>query len=257
LSDPLSEQALARGARAGSASDFSKLVAAHQGALRNFLRRLSGNHADADDIAQESFVFAWEHIARFDPARPFRPWLFGIAWRKYRQGKRGWLRLVMRESRVAQDDGIAQADPDLGLDLATALKALSPEQRAAALLCLAAGFTHGEAAEALALPLGTVKSHVARGREKLAGDMPTDPHFVMAVMARIEQRRFRRELMRTGVLAGLAALLLALVMPALENIWGKSFAPLMTNLPQANVMVAAVLLTLVIAGPRLLWTRGV
>jgi RNA polymerase sigma-70 factor (ECF subfamily) len=44
---------------------------------------------------------------------------------------------------------------------------LVPEQKAALLLCLGAEFTHAEAADALALPLGTVKSHVARGREKL------------------------------------------------------------------------------------------
>jgi RNA polymerase sigma-70 factor (ECF subfamily) len=55
----------------------------------------------------------------------------------------------------------------LGLDLAKALGPLPAEQKAALLLCLAAEFTHAEAATALGLPLGTVKSHVARGREKL------------------------------------------------------------------------------------------
>jgi RNA polymerase sigma-70 factor (ECF subfamily) len=55
----------------------------------------------------------------------------------------------------------------LKLDLAKALGDLSPEQKAALLLCLGCEFTHAEAAEALAMPLGTVKSHVARGREKL------------------------------------------------------------------------------------------
>ncbi|HSS13599.1 MAG TPA: sigma factor, partial [Rhizomicrobium sp.] len=74
------EPALAIRARAGSADAFGRLVQMHQQALRAFLRRLCGNAADADDLAQEAFVFAWEHIARFDPARPFRPWLFGIAW---------------------------------------------------------------------------------------------------------------------------------------------------------------------------------
>lgn len=168
MNDLETERAWVRGARAGSADDFSKLVAAHQGALRGFLRRLSGNHADADDMAQETFVFAWEHLARFDAARPFRPWLFGIAWRRYREGKRGWLRRLKRESRAVEDAGtVGHPDPGLGLDLAAALGTLQPEQKAAVLLCLMAEFTHVEAAEALALPLGTVKSHVARGREKL------------------------------------------------------------------------------------------
>jgi RNA polymerase sigma-70 factor (ECF subfamily) len=151
-----------------AAGDFSRLVTLHQQGLRAFLRRLCGNTADADDLAQETFVFAWEHIARFDPARPFRPWLFGIAWRKYRERKRSWLRLVKRESHAAGDETSFAPDPGLKLDLVKAASTLPAEQRAAILLCLGAEFTHAEAAEVLALPLGTVKSHVTRGREKLA-----------------------------------------------------------------------------------------
>jgi DNA-directed RNA polymerase specialized sigma24 family protein len=107
-------------------------------------------------------------MARFDPARPFRPWLFGIAWRKHREAKRGWIRRLTRQGRAAADAEIlSQPDPGLKLDLAKAMTGLAPEQKAALLLCLACEFTHAEAADALALPLGTVKSHVARGREKL------------------------------------------------------------------------------------------
>ena len=138
----------------------------HQQALRAFLWRLSGNHADADDLAQETFVFAWEHMARFDITRAFRPWLFGIAWRKYREKKRGWLRLFRREQAM-ESETIAMPDPGLKLDMTKALASLAAEQRAVILLCLMEQMTHEEAAAALALPLGTVKSHIARGREKL------------------------------------------------------------------------------------------
>ena len=162
------EPAWVRRAQAGSADAFGRLVHIHQQGLRAFLRRLTANHADADDLAQETFVFAWEHIARFDPTRCFRPWLFGIAWRKYRESKRGWIRRLTRQGHAAQEVPIVfQPDPDLRLDLAKVTAALPPEQRAALLLCLACEFTHAEAAEALALPLGTVKSHVLRGREKM------------------------------------------------------------------------------------------
>lgn len=58
-------------------------------------------------------------------------------------------------------------DPGLKLDMAKALGLLPPEQRATILLCLMEQMTHEQAAAALALPLGTVKSHIARGREKL------------------------------------------------------------------------------------------
>jgi len=167
VTDVNAEPDLVARARAGSADAFGRLVHMHQQALRAFLRRLIGNPADADDIAQETFVFAWEHIARFDPARDFRPWLFGIAWRKHRESKRSWIRRLMRQGRAADSESSFQPDPGLKLDLMKALGPLPPEQKAALLLCLGQEFTHAEAADALALPLGTVKSHVARGREKL------------------------------------------------------------------------------------------
>ena len=166
MSDPDSERSWVLGARDRSAQDFAQLVRLHQQALRAFLRRLSDNAADADDLAQETFVFAWEHIARFDPARPFRPWLFGIAWRKYRERKRGLMRLFRREQAVESETMITP-DPGLKLDMMKALAGLAPEQRAVILLCLMEQMTHEEAAVTLALPLGTVKSHIARGREKL------------------------------------------------------------------------------------------
>ena len=141
----------------------------HQQALRAFLRRLTGNEAEADDLAQEAFVFAWEKMSRFDPTREFRPWLFGIAWRKYRERRRGWRRLLARETAYAETrETMEDADPGLRLDLTAACAALPPDQRAAVLLCLALDFSHDEAARALSLPLGTVKSHIARGREKLS-----------------------------------------------------------------------------------------
>ena len=169
MTHPESETAWVRGARAGSVDDFSRLVRLHQQPLRAFLRRLTGNAAEADDLAQESLVFAWEKIARFDPARAFRPWLFGIAWRKWREKRRGWRRLLARETHYAELQPVTEGcDPGLRLDLAAACASLPADQRAALLLCLGCDFTQMEAAETLALPLGTVKSHIARGREKLA-----------------------------------------------------------------------------------------
>ncbi len=169
MTESETELAWARAARAGSADAFSRLVAAHSQGLRAFLRRLCGNWAEADDIAQETFVTAWGALARFDESRSFRAWLFGIGWRKFREARRSWLRLLRRQQAVVDlGEAASETDPGLRLDLVTALKTLTPEQRAAVLLCLGAQFTHAEAADILALPLGTLKSHVARGREKLA-----------------------------------------------------------------------------------------
>jgi RNA polymerase sigma factor (sigma-70 family) len=174
--DAQNEQAWALEARAGSHAAFAQLVRLHQQPLRSFLRRLCRGTAEADDLAQDTFVFVWENIARHDPQRPFRAWLFGIAWRKHRQSRRGWLRLLKRDAAWLETQGtIAADDPGLRLDLSAACAALPPEQCAAILLCLGLDFTQEEAAQALALPLGTVKSHIARGRTKLAGLLGETP----------------------------------------------------------------------------------
>ena len=176
MTEPDSEACWVRGARAGSAEDFGRLVRLHQQALRAFLRRLTSGDGEADDLAQETFVFVWERIQRCDPERSFRTWLFGIAWRKYRQNQRGWLRRRQRDTNYAQmQEGAEQADPALQMDLNAAFAALPPEPRAALLLCLGCDFSHAEAAEALSLPLGTVKSHITRGRAKLAGLLGETP----------------------------------------------------------------------------------
>jgi len=175
VNGPISTQIWSRRAQTSAPDPFSRLVAQHQQGLRAFLRRLCGDHALADDLAQETFVAVWKAMARFDPARDFRPWLYGIGWRKYREQRRSWLRLLKRERSAAATDGNFTPDPGLKLDLESALKTLPPEQRAAALLCLGCEFMHAEAAAALEIPLGTVKSHVARAREKLQAALG-EPH---------------------------------------------------------------------------------
>ena len=89
--------------------------------------------------------------------------------------------------------------------------------------------------------------------EKLMADVPAqDPHFVLAVMARIEQRRFRRELARTGALAAAAALLQALVMPQLVAVTPElNTGRLSDLLQQNNIAVAGALMALTIALPYL------
>ncbi|MFI4934301.1 MAG: RNA polymerase sigma factor [Caulobacterales bacterium] len=166
---PAGEAGLVAEAQAGSAAAFARLVGLNQQAVRGFLRRLCRDHADADDLAQETFITAWSRIGAFRPGESLRSWLIGVAYRKWLGSARADARRARREraawqERVAPDVG----SPDGRLDAAAALRSLPAEQRAAVALCLAAGFSHAEAAEALALPLGTVKSHVARGRAKLA-----------------------------------------------------------------------------------------
>lgn len=160
---------LVRAARDGSRAAFARLVEQHQAALRGFLRRALG-WAEADDIAQEALVTAWSSLNALRDDGGFRPWLFGIAWKKAQTAARSARRSTVRDHDWAATEAQQAADgvgPEERMALEAALAELSPEQRAAVILCLAEGWSHGEAAQALGLPLGTVKSHVARGRDRL------------------------------------------------------------------------------------------
>lgn len=151
----------------GSERAFNRLIDRHQQAVRAFVRGLAGG-ADADDIAQETFLAAWSGARSYRGQSSVRAWLFSIAWRKAKGAQRGWFRRSARDTRwLESTDPPAEPASEVRHALAQALASLSLDQRAAVMLCLAHGFTHGEAAEALHIPLGTVKSHVARGRDKL------------------------------------------------------------------------------------------
>lgn len=157
-------------ARTGDMHAYGRLVDAHQAAVRAFLRRLVGNAADADDLSQEAFARTWEVLDRYDGRSSLRTFICGVAFQYWRGARRAGAR------RQAREDAYAElADTDTGGDarmaqrlaLRRAMEELPEDQRAALALCLGQDFTHQEAAEVLNLPLGTVKSHIARGRARL------------------------------------------------------------------------------------------
>jgi RNA polymerase sigma factor (sigma-70 family) len=153
----------------GSQRAFNQFVDRHQQAVRNFLRRVVG-HGDAEDVAQEAFLAVWAGAADFRGSDDARSWLFGIAWRKAKDTQRSTFRRWQRDTAwQAERADHAQPAGELRYALAQALASLTLDQRAAVMLCLAQGYSNEEAAEILQMPLGTVKSHVLRGREKLRG----------------------------------------------------------------------------------------
>lgn len=163
----LDDAALLVAIREGSEHAFNRLIDRHQQGVRVFLRGLV-SRADADDIAQETFLVAWSQAGRYRGGASVRSWLFAIAWRKAKDSHRRVFRRRQRESDyhevAAPPDGMGVEER---LAVTQALQSLPLEQRAAVLLCLAEGLTHTEAANALGMPLGTVKSHVLRGRDRL------------------------------------------------------------------------------------------
>lgn len=159
---------LVEAAQAGSTGAFARLVERHQQPLRAFLRRTCGDWALADDLAQETFITAWSRIGGLQTGASVRAWLCGIGYNKHLTARRTLGRNRTRETAwEAGRPPSAGAMSDERLTLETAMAELPRDQRACVALCLAADFSHAEAAEALGLPLGTVKSHVTRGRARL------------------------------------------------------------------------------------------
>jgi RNA polymerase sigma factor (sigma-70 family) len=160
------DDALVAAVRDGSERAFNVLVDRHQQAVRTFLRGVT-SWDDAEDIAQETFLAVWTH-ARGYRGGNVRSWLFSIAWRKAKGAQRSWFR---RRRRDADYHGAGTPTHDLTADdrlaVRQALATLSLAQRAAVVLSFGCGFSHAEAAEALGIPLGTVKSHILRGRDRL------------------------------------------------------------------------------------------
>ena len=170
------EARLIAAARTGDSRAFAVLVGANQQAVRGFLRRFTGHWADADDVAQEAFLTAWARLARFEGRSSFRSWVTGIGYRIAREARRARARSAARETDWAalKSTSDAAAPIEDRMALASAMAALPADQRAVVALCLGEGFSHSEAAEILKLPLGTVKSHVARGRERLLRALETN-----------------------------------------------------------------------------------
>jgi RNA polymerase sigma factor (sigma-70 family) len=152
-----------RRAAGGDLAAFGALVRAHEAPLRRFTRRLGGD--DGDDIAQDALLGAWRALGQWRGDGSFAGWLRRIAVRRFLDRKRSAGRHVHAELDSATPAGDASPDRRIAID--RALAALAPRERVAALLVFAEGHSHVEAAVILGLPLGTLKSIVARARTAL------------------------------------------------------------------------------------------
>lgn len=158
-SDPDLAHAAARGGEAA----FAELVRRHQAKVRGMARRLAGSDAAGDDIAQVTFLTAWQKISSY-AGGTFSAWICTICWREFLQWRR-------RQKMEIEFDETAEIIPfdrsadqtEQRMDLTRALESLSEAQRVCVVLCVATGLSHTEAAEVTGWPLGTVKSHVQRG----------------------------------------------------------------------------------------------
>ena len=164
------EAALIVAAQARDQAAFGELVKRRQGWARALLRRMCSNAAEADDLAQEAFIKAWERLRDLETPAAFPGWFRRIAVTTFLMAKRRQ-RAVFEEiddaSPVASEDSTPEAAAGAKIDLERALARLSDAERLCVTLNHGEGLSHSEIVEMTGLPLGTVKSHVLRGTEKL------------------------------------------------------------------------------------------
>jgi RNA polymerase sigma-70 factor (ECF subfamily) len=167
---------LAERAAKGDRAAFEALVTRHRQAVYRLCWSATGNAADADDAAQETFVRLFRSLSSYDPSRPFGPWLRKIAWNTglslRREAAAGAPRVPSGEAPEAPDPS---PDPEEAAErkqeterVAGAMAGLPPELRAVLVLRAVEGLSYAEIAEVLGVPAGTVMSRLSRARERLA-----------------------------------------------------------------------------------------
>jgi RNA polymerase sigma-70 factor (ECF subfamily) len=169
---------VARVASSGEQAAFQQLVERHQAAIRGFLGRLlTGDHAAADDLAQESFLMAYRKMHTLKSTGSFVSWLHTIAYRQFLQHIRKHAR-----QQVMAEPPDAGYDPRQSVDAQILtrrlLRYVNDEERACLTLAYAAGMSHPEISDITDLPLGTVKSHIQRGKQKLQNWLQTHDHSI-------------------------------------------------------------------------------
>lgn len=172
---PDDERDLLARSRAGDLPAFEHLVRTHQDRIYNLAYRITGNHEDAFDAAQDAFVRAFQALARFREDAAFSTWLYRIA-------TNAALDLVRRRpaappvelpvSHRAPDDPEREAARrEIGRRVQSALANVPAEFRAAVVLRDLQGLPYEDVARVLQVPVGTVRSRISRGREALRAQL--------------------------------------------------------------------------------------
>jgi RNA polymerase sigma-70 factor (ECF subfamily) len=178
--DSLDDAALVARIVAGESALYGIVVERYQRRLYWACRRLLGDPDESEDVVQEAFVSAYDHLASYDPARRFYTWLYAIARNRCLNALRrrkvwGWVRIGASRGGEEGSPEIAGVDDaseraersEIAAALAACLETLPADQRACFDLRHGEEFSYAEIATVLGIPQGTVMSRLARAREKM------------------------------------------------------------------------------------------
>src|SRR5215218_357520 len=175
-------------ASTGVPAGFATIFDRHFDALHGYLQRRVGPDL-ADELTAQTFLVAFDKRRGYDPAQPdARPWLFGIATNLLRRHRRDEVRQFRAYSRTAVDpvmdafDGVeARLDASrMRMELVDALAELSAEELDTLLLYAWADLPYPEIARALDVPVGTVRSRLARARGRIRNALDTEASSTVA-----------------------------------------------------------------------------
>ena len=161
----------------GNPRSFGVLIARYQGVVRSTLLRLVRSSHTADDLAQETFLKAFERIHQFERGRSFKAWLGGIAYNEFLQHTRKQKAYAQKLHHLQHSTSeITAEEPSNLLAIAKALSTLSESERTAMVLCYGFGMSHAEVATAMDVPLGTAKTRLHRAKVNVRNYIEGDTH---------------------------------------------------------------------------------
>ncbi len=155
---------------------FRQLVLRYQSPVRRWARRLcKDDAAAADDLSQEVFIRAYRSLHGFRGRARFSTWLyritFNLAASQKRLSRDAWHNLDLSDTGESEwDPAVDQTESgnaDIQRDLEQAMARLKQAEQWALRLSLEEGMSHEEVAEVTGIPLGTVKTHLLRGKQQL------------------------------------------------------------------------------------------
>jgi RNA polymerase sigma factor (sigma-70 family) len=158
--------------RNGDHAAYAALIRTYQQMIHSLTYRMTGSVADAQDLAQETFIRAYQRLDTFDGSAKFSSWLYRIAvnacldWRR-RELRRQRLHTNWCEFHLDGDNGIELPDDDLSKQVQVALMKLPDKQRAAIVLTVYGGHSHAVAAKMLECSETTISWRVFAARRKL------------------------------------------------------------------------------------------
>jgi RNA polymerase sigma-70 factor (ECF subfamily) len=166
--EPRGDPDLISRARVGEKSAFEDLLRPLIGPAAGLAYAMLQNHAEAEDVVQESAVKAWRKLGNLRPGADFKPWFLGIVANQCRTVRRGSWWSVVQSERENPDDRLGLEEAAVrSMDLRAALRALPPEHRAALLLHFYLDLPLEAVAVALGLSVPGVKSRINRALKRL------------------------------------------------------------------------------------------